>query len=194
MKFSSIEEGIKDFKEGKMIIVVDNEDRENEGDLVILVEMVIGENINFMIKYVRGFVCVFIEEEIVIKLGLNFMVERNIDNYEIVFIVVVDYKDIIIGILVFERVYIINKFVFLNELMDFRRLGYVFLLIVKKKGVLERIGYIEVFVDLVKFVGFKGVVVICEIVNDDGNMVRRDDLMIFVREYNLKILIILDFI
>lgn len=194
MKFSSIEEGIKDLKEGKMIIVVDNEDRENEGDLVIPAEMATGENINFMIKYARGLVCAPIEEEIAIKLGLNPMVERNTDNHETAFTVAVDHKDTTTGISAFERAYTINKLVFSNEPMDFRRPGHVFPLIAKKKGVLERIGHTEASVDLAKLAGFKGAAAICEIVNDDGNMARRDDLMIFAREHNLKILTISDLI
>ncbi|OOM13735.1 bifunctional 3,4-dihydroxy-2-butanone-4-phosphate synthase/GTP cyclohydrolase II [Clostridium saccharobutylicum] len=194
MKFSSIEEGIKDLKEGKMIIVVDNEDRENEGDLVIPAEMATGENINFMIKYARGLVCAPIEEEIAIKLGLNPMVERNTDNHETAFTVAVDHKDTTTGISAFERAYTINKLVSSNEPMDFRRPGHVFPLIAKKKGVLERIGHTEASVDLAKLAGFKGAAAICEIVNDDGNMARRDDLMIFAREHNLKILTISDLI
>ncbi|AGX42464.1 bifunctional 3,4-dihydroxy-2-butanone-4-phosphate synthase/GTP cyclohydrolase II [Clostridium saccharobutylicum] len=194
MKFSSIEEGIKDLKEGKMIIVVDNEDRENEGDLVIPAEMATGENINFMIKYARGLVCAPIEEEIAIKLGLNPMVERNTDNHETAFTVAVDHKDTTTGISAFERAYTINKLVSSNEPMDFRRPGHIFPLIAKKKGVLERIGHTEASVDLAKLAGFKGAATICEIVNDDGNMARRDDLMIFAREHNLKILTISDLI
>ncbi|AQS09382.1 riboflavin biosynthesis protein RibBA [Clostridium saccharobutylicum] len=194
MKFSSIEEGIKDLKEGKMIIVVDNEDRENEGDLVIPAEMATGENINFMIKYARGLVCAPIEEEIAIKLGLNPMVERNTDNHETAFTVAVDHKDTTTGISAFERAYTINKLVSSNEPMDFRRPGHIFPLIAKKKGVLERIGHTEASVDLAKLAGFKGAAAICEIVNDDGNMARRDDLMIFAREHNLKILTISDLI
>ena len=194
MKFNSIEEGLKDIKEGKMIIVVDDEGRENEGDLVIPAEMATGENINFMIKYARGLVCAPVEEEIAVKLGLNPMVEKNTDNHETAFTVAVDHKDTTTGISAFERAYTINKLATSTEKTDFRRPGHIFPLIAKKNGVLERIGHTEASVDLAKLAGFKGAAAICEIVNDDGTMARRDDLMKFAKEHNLKILTIEDLI
>ncbi len=194
MKFNSIEEGLKDIKEGKMIIVVDDEGRENEGDLVIPAEMATGENINFMIKYARGLVCVPLEEEIAVKLGLNPMVENNTDNHETAFTVAVDHKDTTTGISAFERAYTINKLASSTEKAHFRRPGHIFPLIAKKNGVLERIGHTEAAVDLAKLAGFKGVAAICEIVNDDGNMARRDDLMKFAEKHNFKILTIEDLI
>ena len=194
MKFNSIEEGLKDLKEGKMIIVVDDEGRENEGDLVIPAEMATGENINFMIKYARGLVCAPVEEEIAVKLGLNPMVEKNTDNHETAFTVAVDHKETTTGISAFERAYTINKLASSTEKMDFRRPGHIFPLIAKKNGVLERIGHTEASVDLAKLAGFKGAAAICEIVNDDGTMARRDDLVKFAKEHNLKILTIEDLI
>jgi len=190
MKFNSIEEGIKDIKEGKMVIVVDDEGRENEGDLVIPAEMATGENINFMIKYARGLVCAPVEEEIAVKLGLNPMVEKNTDNHETAFTVAVDHKDTTTGISAFERAYTINKLITSNEKTDFRRPGHVFPLVAKNGGVLERVGHTEASVDLAKIAGFTGAAVICEIINDDGTMARRDDLMKFAKEHNLKILTI----
>jgi len=194
MKFNSIEEGLKDIKEGKMIIVVDDEGRENEGDLVIPAEMATGENINFMIKYARGLVCAPVEVEIAVKLGLNPMVENNTDNHETAFTVAVDHKETTTGISAFERAYTINKLATSTEETDFRRPGHIFPLIAKKDGVLERIGHTEAAVDLAKLAGFKGAAAICEIVNDDGTMARRDDLMKFAKEHNLKILTIEDLI
>lgn len=194
MKFNTIEEGIKDFKEGKMVIIVDDEGRENEGDLVIPAEMATGENINFMIKYARGLVCTPVEEEIAVKLGLNPMVEKNTDNHETAFTVSIDHKDTTTGISAFERAYTINKLVNATEKLDFRRPGHVFPLVAKKDGVLERIGHTEASVDLSKLAGFKGAAVICEIINDDGTMARRDDLEKFAKEHNLKILTIEDLI
>lgn len=190
MKFSSIEEGIKDLRDGKLIIVVDDEGRENEGDLVIPAEMATGENINFMIKHARGLVCAPIEEEIALRLGLNPMVEKNTDNHETAFTVAVDHKDTATGISAFERAYTINKLVTSKDKLDFRRPGHIFPLIAKKNGVLERIGHTEASIDLVKLAGFKGVAAICEIVKDDGTMARRDDLMEFAKEHNLKIVTI----
>lgn len=194
MKFNSIEEGLKDLKQGKMVIVVDDEGRENEGDLVIPAEMATGENINFMIKYARGLVCAPVEEEIAVKLGLNPMVERNTDNHETAFTVAIDHKDTTTGISAFERAYTINKLITSNDKNDFRRPGHVFPLIAKNGGVLERIGHTEASVDLAKLAGFKGAAAICEIIKDDGTMARRDDLMKFAKEHDLKILTIADLV
>lgn len=194
MKFSSVEEGLKDIKEGKIVIVVDDEGRENEGDLVIPAEMATGENINFMIKYARGLLCAPIEEEIAVKLGLNPMVERNTDNHSTAFTVAIDHKDTTTGISAFERAYTINKLVTATEEHDFRRPGHVFPLIAKSGGVLERIGHTEAAVDLAKLAGFSGAAAICEIINDDGTMARRDDLIKFAKEHNLKILTIEDLV
>ena len=190
MNFSSIEEAVKDLKDGKLIIVVDDEGRENEGDLVIPAEMATGENINFMIKYARGLLCAPIEEEIALRLGLNPMVEKNTDNHETAFTVAVDHKDTTTGISAFERAYTINKLATSKDKLDFRRPGHVFPLIAKNNGVLERIGHTEASIDLVKLAGFKGAAAICEIVKDDGTMARRDDLMEFAKEHNLKIVTI----
>ncbi|GAA0078084.1 bifunctional 3,4-dihydroxy-2-butanone-4-phosphate synthase/GTP cyclohydrolase II [Clostridium sp. CTA-5] len=190
MKFSSVEECIKDFKEGKMVIIVDDEGRENEGDLVIPAEKATGENINFMIKYAKGLLCAPVEEEIAIKLGLNPMVENNTDNHETAFTVSVDYIDTTTGISAFERAHTINKLVESNNPNDFRRPGHVFPLIAKKRGVLERIGHTEASVDLSKLAGFKGAAAICEIIKDDGTMARRDDLIEFSKEHDIKILTI----
>jgi 3,4-dihydroxy 2-butanone 4-phosphate synthase/GTP cyclohydrolase II len=194
MKFNSIEEGLKDIKEGKLVIIVDDEGRENEGDLVIPAEMATGENINFMIKYARGLVCAPIEEEIAVKLGLNPMVERNTDNHETAFTVAIDHKDTTTGISAFERADTINKLVTSNEKDDFRRPGHVFPLVAKNGGVLERRGHTEASVDLAKLAGFKGAAAICEIINDDGTMARRDDLIKFAKEHNLKIITIEDLV
>lgn len=190
MKFSSIEEALNDLKEGKMIIVVDDEGRENEGDLVIPAEMATGENINFMIKYARGLVCAPIEEEIAVKLGLDPMVKNNTDNHETAFTVSVDHKDTTTGISAFERAYTINKLATSIERLDFRRPGHIFPLIAKKNGVLERVGHTEASIDLAKLAGFKGAAAICEIVKDDGTMARRDDLREFAKEHNFKIVTI----
>lgn len=192
--FNSIEEGLKDIREGKMIIVVDDEGRENEGDLVIPAETANGENINFMIKYARGLVCAPVEEEIAVKLGLNPMVEKNTDNHETAFTVAIDHKDTTTGISAFERAYSINKLVTSNEKSDFRRPGHIFPLIAKNGGVLERIGHTEAAVDIAKLAGFKGAAAICEIIKDDGTMARRDDLIKFAKEHNLKIVTIADLV
>ncbi|WP_252244833.1 MULTISPECIES: bifunctional 3,4-dihydroxy-2-butanone-4-phosphate synthase/GTP cyclohydrolase II [unclassified Clostridium] len=190
MKFSTVEECVKDIRNGKMIIIVDDEGRENEGDLVIPAEKATPENVNFMIKYARGLLCAPVEEEIALKLGLNPMVEKNTDNHETAFTVAVDYIDTTTGISAFERSDTIKMLAQSERPQDFRRPGHVFPLIAKKKGVLERTGHTEASVDLAKIAGFKGAAAICEIIKDDGSMARRDDLMKFAKEHDLKILTI----
>ncbi|WP_252238524.1 bifunctional 3,4-dihydroxy-2-butanone-4-phosphate synthase/GTP cyclohydrolase II [Clostridium sp. VAP51] len=190
MKFSTVEECVKDIRNGKMIIIVDDEGRENEGDLVIPAEKATPENVNFMIKYARGLLCAPVEEEIALKLGLNPMVEKNTDNHETAFTVAVDYIDTTTGISAFERCATIKMLAQSERPQDFRRPGHVFPLIAKKKGVLERTGHTEASVDLAKIAGFKGAAAICEIIKDDGSMSRRDDLMKFAKEHDLKILTI----
>ncbi len=190
MKFSTVEECVKDIRNGKMIIIVDDEGRENEGDLVIPAEKATPENVNFMIKYARGLLCAPVEEEIALKLGLNPMVEKNTDNHETAFTVAVDYIDTTTGISAFERSDTIKMLVQSERPQDFRRPGHVFPLIAKKRGVLERTGHTEASVDLAKIAGFKGAAAICEIIKDDGSMARRDDLMKFAKEHDLKILTI----
>ena len=194
MKFSSIEEAIEELRNGKMIIVVDDEGRENEGDLVIPAEMANQDNINFMIKHARGLLCAPVEIEIAEKLGLHPMVENNTDNHETAFTVSVDYKETTTGISAFERALTIRKLTCSEDKSDFRRPGHVFPLIAKKDGVLERKGHTEASVDLAKLAGFKGAAAICEIIKDDGTMARRDDLMIFAEKHNLKIVTIEDLI
>lgn len=193
-EFNTIEEAIEDLKEGKMIIVVDDEDRENEGDLVIPAEMATGENINFMVKYAGGLICVPVEEEIAKELELNPMVEENTDNHETAFTVSVDYKDTTTGISSYDRALTINMIAKSNNKDDFRRPGHIFPLIAKKKGVFERIGHTEAAVDLSKIAGFKGAAAICEILKEDGHMARRDYLMEFKDKHNLKIITIKDLI
>ncbi|MGN0144591.1 MAG: bifunctional 3,4-dihydroxy-2-butanone-4-phosphate synthase/GTP cyclohydrolase II [Clostridium sp.] len=192
MNFSKINEAVEDLKKGKMIIVVDDEGRENEGDLVIPAEIATGEHINFMIKYARGLVCVPVEEELADKLKLNPMVEKNTDNHETAFTVSVDHIDTETGISAFERAYTIQKLVTSKDPLEFRRPGHIFPLIAKKKGVLERTGHTEASVDLAKIAGYKGAAVICEIVKDDGTMARREDLFKFASEHNLKIVTVED--
>lgn len=193
-KFNKIEDAVKDLKQGKMIIIVDDEGRENEGDLVIPAEKATGENINFMIKYAKGLLCAPIEEEIAIKLGLNSMVQNNTDNHETAFTVSVDYKDTTTGISAFERAHTINMIAKSECGSDFRRPGHVFPLIARKNGVFDRTGHTEASVDLAKIAGFKGAAAICEIIKDDGTMARRDDLISFAKEHELKIVTIVDLI
>lgn len=194
MNFSKISEAVEDLKNGKMIIVVDDEGRENEGDLVIPAEAITGESLNFMIKYAKGLVCVPIEEEIAEILKLNPMVEKNTDNHETAFTVSVDHIDTETGISAFERAHTVKKLVTSSNPLEFRRPGHIFPLIAKKNGVFDRTGHTEAGVDLAKLAGFKGAAVICEIIKDDGTMARRDDLFVFAEKHDLKIITIEDLI
>ena len=194
-KFNTIEDAIKEIKEGKIIIVVDNPDRENEGDLLMAAEKVTGESINFMAKYGRGLICMPVEEKRLKKLKIGPMVEKNTDNHETAFTVAIDHIDTTTGISAFERALTIQKVLDESSKPDeFRRPGHVFPLIAKKDGVLERNGHTEAAVDLPKLAGLKGAGVICEIMKDDGTMARTSDLIKFANEHNLKIITIKDLI
>ena len=178
-----------DIKAGKIIIVIDDEDRENEGDLVMAAEKVTGEAINFMATYGKGLICTPMEEEILKELQINSMVENNTDNHETAFTVSVDYKDTTTGISAYERALTISKLLENGvKPEDFRRPGHVFPLVAKKNGVLERTGHTEASVDLAKLAGLKGAGVICEVMKEDGHMARTEDLIKMAKEHNLKII------
>lgn len=188
-KFNDIEDAVADIRAGKIIIVIDDEDRENEGDLVMAAEKVTGEAINFMATYGKGLICTPMEEEILKELQINSMVENNTDNHETAFTVSVDYKDTTTGISAYERALTIYKLLE-NDVKpeDFRRPGHVFPLAARKNGVLERTGHTEAAVDLAKLAGLKGAGVICEVMKEDGHMARTEDLIKMAKEHNLKII------
>lgn len=194
-KFNSIEEALMDIKEGKIVIVIDDPDRENEGDLLMAAEKVTGETINFMAKYGRGLICIPVEEERLRALEINQMVSHNTDNHETAFTVSIDHVDTTTGISAYERALTIKKL--LDEKSkreDFRRPGHVFPLLAKEGGVLKRVGHTEAAVDLAKLAGLKPAGVICEIMNDDGTMARTPQLMEFAKEHSLKIITIADLV
>ena len=194
-KFNSVEEAIKDIKDGKIVIVVDNPNRENEGDLLMAAEKVTGESINFMAKHGRGLICMPIEEKRLNELKIGKMVEKNTDNHETAFTVSIDHVDATTGISAFERALTIQKVLDNNcKAEDFRRPGHVFPLIAKEGGVLKRCGHTEASVDLAKLAGLRPAGVICEIMNDDGTMARTPELMEFAKVHNLKIITIEDLV
>lgn len=193
-KFNRIEEAIDDIRSGKMVIVIDDEDRENEGDFLMAAEMVNGEAINFMAKHGRGLICMPIEKKIAKKLNFHPMVSNNTDNHETAFTVSVDYKDTTTGISAFERAFTIKKVLESNNCNDFRRPGHVFPLIAKNNGVLERLGHTEAAVDLAKLSGFKGAGVICEIMSENGDMMRTKELIGFAKKFGIKIITIEDLV
>lgn len=193
--FHKIEDGLKDLKAGKVIIVCDDEDRENEGDFVGLGEFAAPEMINFMAKEGRGLICAPISEAIAEKLELKPMVEVNTDNHETAFTISIDHIETTTGISAHERALTVQKL--LNEgalPSDFRRPGHIFPLVAKKGGVLQRAGHTEAAIDLARLAKSKEVGVICEVMNDDGTMARVDDLKAVASKFDLKIITIKDLI
>lgn len=190
-----IEEALEELKEGKMVIVVDDEDRENEGDLVMVAEKVSPQAVNFMIKEARGLVCVPMEEERLKRLSIPPMVTFNNDLNETAFTVSVDHRETTTGISAHERALTIKKLIDpASTAEDFRRPGHVFPLAGKKGGVLKRPGHTEAAIDLARLTGCQGAGVICEIINDDGTMARLADLERFAHRHCLKIISIRDLI
>ena len=190
-----INEALEDIKAGKMVIVVDDESRENEGDLVMAAEKVDNESINFMIKQARGLVCVPLEEKRINELNLPPMVDNNTDSHETGFTVSVDYKDTDTGISAEERALTVQKLVDPEcKPSDFNRPGHIFPLSAKKGGVLRRAGHTEAAVDLAQLAGLKPAGVICEIIKDDGTMARLPELEKFADKYDLKLINIADLI
>ena len=185
---NSIEEVIEDLKAGKPVIIVDDESRENEGDLVIAAEFATRETINFIIKEARGLLCTPMLEKDLIRLGIHQMVEKNTDNHETAFTVSVDHVDTTTGISPEERAVTMQKLIDPNaKPEDFRRPGHVFPLRYKEGGVLVRQGHTEASIDLCKLAGLYPAAAICEITNDEGYMSRMDDLLAFSKKHNLKI-------
>ncbi|MCA1030588.1 bifunctional 3,4-dihydroxy-2-butanone-4-phosphate synthase/GTP cyclohydrolase II [Bacillus timonensis] len=193
--FDPIEEAIYDLMQGKVVIVCDDEDRENEGDFVSLAEKATPEVINFMVKHGRGLVCVPVTEELAKKLDLKPMVNHNTDSHGTAFTVSIDYKSTTTGISAFERSLTIMQL--LNpdtKASDYKRPGHIFPLVAKDGGVLRRAGHTEAAVDLARLSGSKPAGVICEIMNEDGTMARVPDLRKIADEHELKMITIKDLI
>lgn len=188
--FNTVEEAIEAIKNGEMIIVADDEDRENEGDLVCAAEKVNPEIINFMAKEGRGLICLTLEDELADKLELNDMVQKNSSNFSTAFTVSIDADKkfgITTGISASDRAKTILVAIDENSKpSDLNRPGHIFPLRAKKGGVLKRVGQTEASVDLSRMAGLKPSGVICEILNEDGTMARRPDLVKFAKKFNLK--------
>lgn len=196
MPVSTIEEALADIRKGKMVILVDDEDRENEGDLCIAAEKVTPQAINFMAKYGRGLICLSLTEEKVRELNLPLMVSENTSPFKTAFTVSIEAKKgITTGISAADRATtILTAIADGAKPEDLVRPGHVFPLQAKKGGVLVRTGQTEGSVDLARLAGLKPYGVICEIMNDDGTMARMPDLEIFAKKHNLKIVTIADLI
>jgi 3,4-dihydroxy 2-butanone 4-phosphate synthase/GTP cyclohydrolase II len=194
-RFDSIEDAIYDLMRGKVIIVVDDEDRENEGDLIALADKASPEVINFMIKEARGLLCAPITQERAEALDLPPMVSHNTDYHGTAFTVSVDHISTTTGISAPERSLSIKALIDpLSKPGDFRRPGHIFPLIAKKGGVLRRAGHTEAAVDLARMCGSFPAAVICEIIKEDGTMARLPDLEIFAEQHSLKLITIKDLI
>ncbi|TKX32833.1 bifunctional 3,4-dihydroxy-2-butanone 4-phosphate synthase/GTP cyclohydrolase II [Campylobacter aviculae] len=195
MKFIDIEQAIEDLKQGKMLVMVDAEDRENEGDLIFPAQFSTKEKVNFMIKEARGVVCVALGEELAKKFELPLMVPKNTSNHETAFTITVDAKNATTGVSAYERDMTIKIFADENaKASDFVRPGHINPLIAKSGGVLERTGHTEGTVDLCRLAGLKEACVICEIVKDDGDMARRNDLEEFCQKHDLNMIAVSDII
>lgn len=195
MKFNTTEELIEELKDGKIILLIDDEDRENEGDLVCTAEAATPENVNFMAKFGRGLICMPVSAEIVQKLDLAPMCKVNSDNHETAFTVSIDHKETTTGISAYERSLTTLKAISEDALPeDFRRPGHIFPLEAKPGGVLERNGHTEATVDFAKLAGHKPAGLCCEIMSEDGTMARTPELIEFAREHGLKIGTIADLI
>lgn len=191
-----IEDAIEDIRVGKMVIVVDDENRENEGDIVIAGEMVSHESINFMAKYARGLTCVPLTTERAEQLNLPQMVNRNTDSHGTAFTVSVDAMEgTTTGISIADRVKTIKDLTDEKKgPWDFKRPGHLFPLVAKDGGVLVRNGHTEAAVDLARLAGLKPIGVICEVLKDDGTMARLPDLKEMAKEHDIKIISIEDLI
>lgn len=194
-KFNTIEEAIEDLRNGKMIIVVDDPDRENEGDLICAAEFATTENVNFMASYAKGLICMPMSKELTHKLKLNQMVTENTDNHCTAFTVSIDHVDTTTGISAVERSITAMKLVEDDaKPEDFRRPGHMFPLEAREGGVFKRNGHTEATVDFMKIAGLKECGLCCEIMREDGTMMRTTELLQFAEEHKLKITSIADLI
>lgn len=192
-KFNTIEEALQDLREGKIIIVTDDEDRENEGDFICAAEFATTENVNFMATNAKGLICMPMSKEICDKLHLTQMVSNNTDNHSTAFTVSIDHVGTTTGISALERSITAMKCVDENSNPeDFRRPGHMFPLLSKKNGVLERNGHTEATVDLMKLAGLKECGLCCEIMREDGTMMRTPELIDLSKKWNLKFITIKD--
>ncbi len=192
-KFNTIEDALEGLRLGEMIIVTDNENRENEGDLICPAEFATTEHVNFMATYAKGLICMPMGKTMVSKLGLPQMVSENTDNHETAFTVSIDHVDTTTGISAVERSYTALKCVEDDvKPEEFRRPGHMFPLLSKENGVLERNGHTEATVDLMKLAGLKECGLCCEIMSENGEMMRTPELIEFAKKHQLKFITIED--
>jgi 3,4-dihydroxy 2-butanone 4-phosphate synthase/GTP cyclohydrolase II len=185
-KFDTVEQALEELKKGKIILVTDDEDRENEGDFICAAEFATTENLNFMATYGKGLICMPMSKEICEKLKLPQMVTDNTDNHETAFTVSIDYAGTTTGISAEERGMTARHCISEDaKPEDFRRPGHMFPLLAKKNGVLERDGHTEATVDLMRLAGLKECGLCCEIMREDGTMMRTTELMELAEKWNI---------
>ena len=197
MQIQRVQEAIKAIQNGEMIIIMDDEQRENEGDIVYAGEFSSADKVNFLVTQARGVLCVSITKEIADKLDFPLMVNNNSSNHETAFTISVDAKNAKTGVSAFERDMTIRLICNENSKpSDFARPGHIFPLIAKNGGVLERTGHTEASIDICKLAGLKPVSVICELMKDDGTMASNGDdfVLEFAKKHHLKILYVSDLI
>ena len=193
MRFNAIEEALEDLRQGKIILVTDDPDRENEGDFICAAEFATQENINFMAAHGKGLICMPMSEAFVKKLKLPQMVQQNTDNHETAFTVSIDHISTSTGISAAERS--VTALACVDDdakAEDFRRPGHMFPLLAKKNGVLERNGHTEATVDLCRLAGLKECGLCCEIMRDDGTMMRTAELAELAERFHIKFITIRD--
>jgi 3,4-dihydroxy 2-butanone 4-phosphate synthase/GTP cyclohydrolase II len=189
--FNTIEEALEDLRQGKIIIVTDDDDRENEGDFICAAEFATTENINFMAVHGKGLICMPMSQELVSKLNIPQMVSDNTDNHATAFTVSIDYIDTTTGISAEERsITAIKAMADEARPEDFRRPGHMFPLLAKENGVLERNGHTEATVDLMRLAGLKACGLCCEIMRQDGTMMRTPELKQIAEQFDLKFITI----
>ena len=192
-QFNTIEEALEALRQGKIILVTDDPDRENEGDFICAAQFATTENINFMATHGKGLICMPMSEEYVRRLQIPQMVTRNTDNHETAFTVSIDHVDTTTGISAAERSITALKCVEDDvRPEDFRRPGHMFPLLAKKNGVLERNGHTEATVDLMRLAGLKEVGLCCEIMEEDGTMMQTPRLMELAKKWDIKFITIKD--
>jgi 3,4-dihydroxy 2-butanone 4-phosphate synthase/GTP cyclohydrolase II len=195
MPIQRVQRAIEDIKHGKMVVMIDDEDRENEGDLVYAATFSTPDKVNFMATEAKGLICVAISKEIADRLQLQPMVQHNDSQHETAFTVSVDAKDATTGISAFERDMTIKLLASpISTPQDLVRPGHIFPLVAKEGGVLVRTGHTEGSVDICKLAGVAPSAVICEIMREDGQMARRNDLELFAKKHDLNIVYISDIV
>lgn len=195
IKFNTIDEAIADLKAGKIIMVTDDENRENEGDFIVAAEFATPENVNFMAKYGKGLICMPVSEKIAHRLRFDPMVSFNTDNHETAFTISVDHVSTSTGISAYDRSATAMALVDgKSRAEDFRRPGHMFPLIAKPKGTFERNGHTEATVDFCRLAGLKEAGLCCEIMSDDGHMARLEELAQIAKKFDLKLVTIADLI